>query len=414
MSSDDTHSSSAFPIFAGLSAILAIALAILLFLFYSSGTDEILDAISTGQRITIHTSTGVIDGNMHRSDSASTAAELPPSLDTSVENETSSHDDGSEMEEPEPSFDVGYDTGFDVGEDTFSEDVDIASPQKDALIASEEEVYESIRVYPRSAASLAEAPSPSLIERSTVGDLPKRGGGSNPWQYYSRPFTKTDKFIIAMLVVDLGLNQRLSESAFALPPEVSFSFSPYGVETSTLVKNARNLGHEAWLHLPVQPKDYPASDPGPFGLIAELDARENTTRLYHSLASFAGYSGVSLPVGEGFSASTSGLKLVLEQLKERGLALIFSHRTTNVETLKLLNNYDSIAITGDLIIDADPNPESISNMLNTLEKIARAKGSALGIAHGYPITIHTLKKWAANLPTDVELAPVSALIGMKQ
>jgi len=56
------------------------------------------------------------------------------------------------------------------------------------------------------------------------------------------------------------------------------------------------------------------------------------------------------------------------------------------------------------------NPEVIATSLDTLEKVSRETGSAVGIASGFPVTVDALAEWAKTLKNEgYVLVPVTAL-----
>ncbi|MBC7325143.1 MAG: divergent polysaccharide deacetylase family protein, partial [Moorella sp. (in: Bacteria)] len=119
---------------------------------------------------------------------------------------------------------------------------------------------------------LAEAPIEGLYETTPDGRLPiiRTKDGLTPFNAYRRPFDvyAANKPVISIAVTGLGLSDVAMESALrSMPPEVSFILSPYAPSATFWVNEARARGHEVWLTLPVEPKDYPTDDPGPHTLL---------------------------------------------------------------------------------------------------------------------------------------------------
>src|SRR5690606_24704224 len=108
------------------------------------------------------------------------------------------------------------------------------------------------------------APDPALSEPTPRGLVPKIGaGGRPPWSAYARPFTEPPtRPRLAIVLQDMGLNSQLTAlAAERLPPAISFAFNPYAQDLAVQVERARSSGHEVLLGLPMEPFDYPASDP---------------------------------------------------------------------------------------------------------------------------------------------------------
>jgi polysaccharide deacetylase 2 family uncharacterized protein YibQ len=249
---------------------------------------------------------------------------------------------------------------------------------------------------------------PALIEENPFGPLPRIGpDGRRPLLAYARPFDLDDQRPrLALLVVGLGLQADLSQAAIALPGEVSLQFSAYAPDLPGWVGRARRAGHEVLLDLPMQPPDYPASDPGPHGLLATASDEDNLQRLDWLLARATGYVAVA-GSGAGFAGSGRAAA-VLDVLARRGLALVeLGERHLEAGAGAVGLPYASAPTT----IDAELSLPSIERALARLETEALRQGSALVLVQGYPSSLERLRRWTASLrDKGLVLAPVSALL----
>jgi hypothetical protein len=111
---------------------------------------------------------------------------------------------------------------------------------------------------------------PALIEDSATGPLPRIArDGRTPLRVYARTFDANDKRPKIALVIR-GLGVGASNTAMALSqlsPEVAFGFVPFAPDLQSDVDKARGAGHEVMLELPMEPFDFPDSDPGPHVLL---------------------------------------------------------------------------------------------------------------------------------------------------
>jgi polysaccharide deacetylase 2 family uncharacterized protein YibQ len=206
--------------------------------------------------------------------------------------------------------------------------------------------------------------------------------------------------------VGLGLQRELLEAALALPAPISFQFSPYASDLPALVEQARRAGHEVLLDLPMEPADYPASDPGPHTLLAAGERAENLKRLNWLLARAPGYVALA-GGGAGFAGSDQAAG-ILDVLARRGLALIELGDSRLAATAAAAGlPYASARLT----IDQEPSVLAIDYALAALEAEALAAGSALGVAQLYPVSLERLRLWADTLEAKgLVLAPVSAVL----
>lgn len=251
-------------------------------------------------------------------------------------------------------------------------------------------------------------PDLALLEDGPFGRLPKIGpDGRRPFLAYARPFDLEDRRPkVAVLLLGLGLQRDLLDAALALPAPISLQFSPYAADLPAMVERAHRAGHEVLLDLPMEPADYPASDPGPHTLLAGSGRDENLKRLNWLLAQATGY--VALAGGGARFAGSDQAAAVLDVLARRGLALIeLGDRRLAPAAAAAGLPYASARPA----IDEDPSVLAIDYALAALEAEALAGGSALGVAQGYPVSLERLRLWTATLEAKgLVLAPVSAVL----
>ncbi len=129
--------------------------------------------------------------------------------------------------------------------------------------------------------ALTPAPDQRLVEESRFGPLPRIGlDGARPADVYARPLmtsaAKANAPRIALVVGGLGLSATATQAAIAdLPGVVTLAFAPYGKDLAARVAEARAQGHEVMLQLPMEPIDYPQTNPGPHTLLASASVAEN-------------------------------------------------------------------------------------------------------------------------------------------
>jgi len=246
------------------------------------------------------------------------------------------------------------------------------------------------------------------------GPLPRISeDGREPWKVYARPFpVERDRPRIAILLQDLGLSQEQTNAAIQqLPGSVTLGFTPYARRLEQWIGLSRAAGHEVLLQLPMEPFDFPTSDPGPHTLLTSAGPDENLERLEFLLSRFTGYVGVYNRMGDRFTSSVESLLPVLQSIHERGLLFVDARTSGTSVVGRLANEFGLPYALNNREIDQVASRVEIDAKLIALENIARQQGQALGIARPYPVTIERLAQWAASLEEKgIDLAPVSALI----
>ncbi len=258
--------------------------------------------------------------------------------------------------------------------------------------------------------------SSKLSEKTEFGTLPVISDkGEKPWKYYSKTVSVKDKKpTIAIIVTGLGKNKSISELAMRLPEEVNLSFSPYAADLDSWMLAARTSGHEVLIDLPMEASNYPASDPGPLGLLVSKDQVENEIKIKKLMAHNAGFVGFLSPQNEILLENNELLKSLLQVLSGRGLLLAIGKTPSKSETKEIIEKGNTASIITDTLIDEELTESSIQARLSLLEQNAKQRGYAVGIAQGYPLTIKQLTQWAAKAKENgFTLVPVSFIISKR-
>src|SRR3546814_13954980 len=93
--------------------------------------------------------------------------------------------------------------------------------------------------------------------------------------------------------------------------------------------------------LPMEPLDYPQSDPGPYALLTSISAEQNLRRLDWVLSRVTGYVGVTNFMGSKFTTAEAALRPILAELKNRGLRVPGSHRNPPKAGAKLVDRWQN-------------------------------------------------------------------------
>jgi polysaccharide deacetylase 2 family uncharacterized protein YibQ len=254
---------------------------------------------------------------------------------------------------------------------------------------------------------------PALIEDSPFGPLPViAADGRAPMAAYARSFDDKDKRPrIAVIVGGLNVSANNSRLALArLPAPVTLAFAPFAFDAQALVDRAREAGHEVLLAVPMEPYDFPESDPGPNALMAAASAEENIRRLNWSLSRFTGYVGITNLLGARFMSEQSALDPVLKEIARRGLIFVDNGASRNSLALTATRHAGGAIATGTLILDDVQSKDAIDKRLAELEADARRNGSAVGVGSAFPVTIARIAEWAESMDSrGLTLVPVSAL-----
>jgi len=254
---------------------------------------------------------------------------------------------------------------------------------------------------------------PDLIESTPSGPLPRiADDGRSPMTAYAPPVPNVQGPKIAIVVTGLGISAKATQAAIAnLPPAITLAFLPYTDDVQRWVGEARKRGHEVLLEVPMEPYDFPDSDPGPHTLRAGNGEDSNIDRLTWSLTRFTGYAGVTNLLGGRFMADANALEPVMTFLARRGLVFFDAGPAQRSAGPDVAKRTGAPYVQSAANIDAIQTGMEIDQRLSELEARARLNGSAAGTAFVYPVTIERLSAWAQGLSgRGFVLVPASAIV----
>ena len=215
--------------------------------------------------------------------------------------------------------------------------------------------------------------------------------------------------MIAVVIDDMGLNQRRSTAMANLPAPLTLSYLPYANDLPRQTAQARAQGHELMVHVSMQPIG--GDNPGPNALTVDLPSDEIKQRLNWALSRFEGYVGINNHMGSRFTADRDGMAAVMTELKAHGLLFVDSR--TGPRSL----GSASAAAQGvphtarHVFLDHDINGEAIARQLAETEQTARQTGYAVAIGHPHDLTIKALADWLPSLAAKGFIqVPVSAIV----
>lgn len=260
---------------------------------------------------------------------------------------------------------------------------------------------------------MAPAPDSRVVERVALGFLPKTGeGGITPRRVYARPFADTNKPRIAVVLTGVGVSARSTADAISrLSGDFTLAFAPYGRDLEAQVMRARRDGHEVLLQVPMEPFDFPDSDPGPHTLRAGSSAKENIERLHWLMSRFSGYVGIMNYMGGKLLSNPTALQPILDEMAKRGLLFLDDGSAARGQVLDLAARTGLPALRADRVVEAAGSAKPLRTLLAEAEAIALRNGRAVITVPALSANIEALMNWESELAArNMVVAPLSAVM----
>jgi polysaccharide deacetylase 2 family uncharacterized protein YibQ len=117
-------------------------------------------------------------------------------------------------------------------------------------------------------------------------------------------------------------------------------------------------------------------------------------------------------MGGKFTASEQALAPVLKELDRRGLIYLDDGSSPRSLAPQLATSNNLAFAKADVVLDSVPTAVDIDRALGRLERIARERGSAVGVAGPLPVAVERIAKWAKGAEgRGLLLVPITAVAG---
>lgn len=214
---------------------------------------------------------------------------------------------------------------------------------------------------------------------------------------------------IVLIIDDMGVDARRSALVVALDKALTLSYLPYAAGIVAQTAAARAVGHELLVHVPMESTVDDAL-PGPKTLETGTPWKEIERRLRWALRQFDGFVGINNHMGSRFTRDAGGMRVVMRELGRRGLLFVDSLTGTGSRAALVARSLLTPFAERDVFIDHEDKADAIRARLADLERIARRKGTAVGIGHPRDNTIAVLRQWIPDARArGFAFVPVSAV-----
>ncbi|MBL4693648.1 MAG: divergent polysaccharide deacetylase family protein [Magnetovibrio sp.] len=251
------------------------------------------------------------------------------------------------------------------------------------------------------------------VDVATLKPPSQQGGADRPaWLKNALPFTPTaGRPMIALVIDDMGVDRKRSKRMWEnVQAPLTLSFMTYANDLLKQTKAARAKGHEMMLHMSMEPSDA-SIDAGPNVLLTAMKDQELTKITNWGLDRFDGYIGVNNHMGSLFTENAHAMRVVLEQVKKRGVLFLDSRTSPKSVAGRVARELGMPTLVRNVFIDNDNEIDKVLKQLGEAERLARKRGVAIAIGHPREATIQALKTWIPNaLERGLAIVPLSTVM----
>ena len=167
------------------------------------------------------------------------------------------------------------------------------------------------------------------------------------------------------------------------------------------------------LHLPMEPKGYPArdKDPGKGAILMSTPRREIAKIVAQDLSGIPYVQGVNNHTGSRLTEDKEMMSLILKELKKRNLFFVDSKTSDESVAYKEARRLGLRCGERDVFLDNELDLNYIKGQIRLLARIALKEGQAIGIGHPHFLTARAIKETIPELENQgIEFVLVSELL----
>lgn len=222
---------------------------------------------------------------------------------------------------------------------------------------------------------------------------------------------QTQRGKIAIIMDDMGGSLATLQKLLDLDLPVTPSILPGTSQATSAANLLQRADREYMIHIPMQPRSYPRTNPGANALLLGQSEAE-TRRLVRSyLESVPGAVGGNNHMGSRYTEESDPMRIVLEELKQHNQFFIDSRTIGSSVAFSEARKMGLKTATRNIFLD---NQENVSYIREQIRKMVRQAGTnkeIIAICHPYQETLTALNlelAWMKNQPVD--FVPASSVV----
>lgn len=214
---------------------------------------------------------------------------------------------------------------------------------------------------------------------------------------------------VAIIIDDMGYQQRIGEALLDLDMNLTFSFLPAGPFTPAQQERAWREGHDVLLHIPMEPHD-PSSDAGPDTLLVADPPEAIAGKTQRHLVAVPRAVGVNNHMGSRFTEDPAVMGLFLQQIAKRGLFFVDSGTSSRSIAMETARAMGMQTARRDVFLDNVEDGGEICLQLQVLVEHAVRHGGSIGIGHPGETTLAALTGCGEMLAGRVRVVGIRELV----
>lgn len=197
---------------------------------------------------------------------------------------------------------------------------------------------------------------------------------------------------LVLVIDDVGFRRDRIERMLGWDVPVIFSILPHRPHARVLAERIRSADQTVFLHQPMEPRGYPAVNPGTHALLLSQTAEEWRGLLEENVASLGGaVAGINNHMGSRFTADPDAMRVLGRWLDERGLFFLDSLTTEASLGKAVCRELGLVCLGRDVFLDHDRVDTFLQRQLRRWRQLAGGRGLAVAIGHPHVVTMDQIE-----------------------
>ena len=218
-------------------------------------------------------------------------------------------------------------------------------------------------------------------------------------------FAQTAK--LAIVIDDLGYQQREDGAILAMPKEISIAIIPSAPYARQINQLAKTQNRDILIHMPMQPLNGQKIEAG--GLHLGMSAKDVSTRVQNAKSVISNAIGLNNHMGSAATSDPRLMEHLMTELNKQHLFFLDSRTIGRSVAAKIARENGVAALERHIFLDDSDNYAEVYGQFQKAVQYARKHGTAIAIGHPRKNTVAVLQAGLRNLPSDVQLVGLGSL-----
>ncbi len=216
---------------------------------------------------------------------------------------------------------------------------------------------------------------------------------------------------IAIIIDDLGPSIGVLRQLLELDLAVTPAILPGTANATASAKLLRDHGREYMIHIPMEPRSYPQTNPGADALLLKHSEADIRRWMRRYMEQVPGAVGANNHMGSRYTEKTEPVRIVLDELQHRDMFFIDSVTISSSVAFAAARQMGLKTGARHIFLDNQEDVSYIRQQLRKMIRLAEGRREVIAIGHPYPETFEAIrleKDWLESQP--VEFVPASMLV----